>query len=340
MDHVTYLFGAGASFKALPLNNKSLEELGYIITKGKEFLNNSQDQNYLNNFLNWYSPILEEAKAEVSLDTLAMININNREKLNRIKTLIWLYFSAKAGQNKLDSRYKNLLVKLRDDNTKNFRVNDNCSFLSWNYDLQLEEAYATLATTDIWEVPKHLYSYPGIHFVNPDAIKRNSSPKSFQMIHLNGCAGYYKGVNSDSYKSWYNCDFDKIEDYDRMINLISQEFHTNNNNPLHRCINFARENNEDNKFKNDQIKLIAEKTTHLVIIGYSFPDFNKLTDRHIIDNMKNLKEILIQDLEAVSRKEKLLQMFPQLNNNINTSYINIVLDDKCQEFQLPYGVFQ
>ena len=76
-------------------------------------------------------------------------NLINSELYYSIKNLLWIYFSAVAGRGKLDKRYKNLLIKLKAGSSKSFRINENFNFITWNYDLQLEEALSEIDNESI-----------------------------------------------------------------------------------------------------------------------------------------------------------------------------------------------
>jgi hypothetical protein len=337
MAHVTYLLGAGASIKALPDNKNLLNRLSQLVETGSKL---GIELDYLKAFQNIYQPLIKEAQDEISLDTLARVYINNPDKLHQIKVLIWLFFSSQAGKKSLDPRYKQLLLKIREDNTNDFFIRRNFSFLSWNYDLQLEEAFSVLAQTELWRVPISLYSFPGFHFINPDALAKNSNSELFQLIHLNGCGGYYYDNEKSSYSNWYNCDFTNKKDYEEMLNIIMHKFHTNDfkKNALLNCINFAGERTPINDKKKFYVSVVAKETTHLVIIGYSFPDFNRQMDKSIIDQMEKLEYIYIQDPEADEIENKIKLTYPSLVNKINNGGLRIHKDKKCEEFHYPYNI--
>ncbi len=78
-----------------------------------------------------------------------------------------------------------------------------------------------------------------------------------------------------------------------------------------RLLKFAWENlNPDYSLKKDdcleKALLIAERTQILVIIGYSFPGFNREIDKKIFNKMLGLKKIYIQSPNAESI-EKIIQ---------------------------------
>ena len=88
MEHLTYLFGAGASCKALPLDNALINRLEEIITIGRNLPVNDVNQRYLRSFEDNYSDIIKMAREKGSLDTLANLSFRKPDLVNNIKNLI------------------------------------------------------------------------------------------------------------------------------------------------------------------------------------------------------------------------------------------------------------
>ncbi|OYX95788.1 MAG: hypothetical protein B7Y76_09395, partial [Sphingobacteriia bacterium 35-40-5] len=319
MTHVTYLLGAGASAQSkLPINKDLIKALESIVYESQFIKDSIDGDRYTKTIQSTYSKVIQDAKKEKSIDTLANIHFGNNNYLHDIKSLLWIYFSANAGKDELDPRYKHLLLRFRDKVSKTFKLRDDFSVLTWNYDLQLEEAYASIAGLELWKTPLHLKSYPGLYFLKKDTFNDNIDSKQVQLIHLNGCAGYYYDSEIRDYKNWYNSDLTNPQEYCNMARLVGQKFHTNapSKTAIHNCINFAGEENQLNETKKDLVKLISKKTTHLVIIGYSFQDFNENMDTFIIENMENLRYIMIQDKYPEKIEELLRNKYPVLHSKI------------------------
>jgi len=75
--------------------------------------------------------------------------------------------------------------------------------------------------------------------------------------------------------------------------------------------------------------MATSNTMILVVIGYSFPFFNRDVDRLIIGEMKNLLKVYIQDPYAADVKET----FQAINDRIDPNMI-IPLDN-TKQFLLP-----
>lgn len=77
MDHYTYLLGAGASAPTLPVNKGLLKRLHDIITLGPNHLNELKYQSYLRYFKNTFTPIINEARREISIDTFGFFRTSH-----------------------------------------------------------------------------------------------------------------------------------------------------------------------------------------------------------------------------------------------------------------------
>jgi hypothetical protein len=338
MEHYTYLFGAGASAPTLPINKGLLTRLQDIITLGPNHLSELTNINYVKHFENTFTPIINEALREISIDTLAHDYIHQKDKLHHIKCLIWMYFSSITGFGKINPRYKNLLLKIGEKTLNRYFMNNNVSFLSWNYDLQIEEAFSELDNCSLDQVQKNLYSFPGLYFTDSNLLDRNSNLKLFGLIHLNGCAGYYYDNKSSSYHSWIKCDYFNASEYDRLLKIVVDKFYTNTTyNSFSNSLSFSNLDNFIAKKSLDYSIDIASKTTHLIIVGYSFPDFNKIIDKEIISNMTHLTHIYIQDPNPEKIFEKIMMDDNLITQKIRDKEIKTYLINNVDEFYLPYS---
>ena len=93
-------------------------------------------------------------------------------------------------------------------------------------------------------------------------------------------------------------------------------------------INFAWDDNCCDLYSELAMKESLE-TEILVIIGYSFPLFNKEIDDKIIKNMKKLKRIYIQDINPNRIKQAILR------RNIVLSDIEFVCESNVSTFLIP-----
>jgi len=193
----------------------------------------------------------------------------------------------------IDQRYINLLAICLEKGTDKSapKLNDNIRFVTWNYDLQLEGAYKLFCDNIKWDdIDKNLSFIPNEK--NPD--------KNLSVCHLNGFHGFYKTEKS------YNDLLDRTEDLslDKIIEKIDFAYTSVQRGQIsfNQYINYAWEKDEKklpsplSKIAREQARKIFSETDILVIIGYSFPSFNREIDKDLFDSCKNrIQKIIYQD---------------------------------------------
>ena len=70
-------------------------------------------------------------------------------------------------------------------------------------------------------------------------------------------------------------------------------------------------------------------TEIVVVIGYSFPFFNRVTDRAIFNGMPNLKKVYVQDINADAVVQAVHAVLP------SDRKVNIEPIRNCEQFYLP-----
>lgn len=335
MKNITYLFGAGASYNAIPVVGeleKAFElfqewaekQLGPLIdTKS----NSSLDNGY-KIFLEQLSQSAYRSRVFGTIDTYAkkLSLTESTHDLNMLKSTLSLFFTlwqelqlkhttidkviTKNSKNEkyilndkgfqdIDSRYIGLItnylkVNPKKTDKKPVVFNSNVKFLTWNYDTQLERALALVTDNNVNDILENYNIYP---------ICPGSDEEIPDIIHLNGIAGYYetnenkvslfKEHNPEGGLSFINLLREKLFFIDSTEKGI-----VNSNNFLH----FAWENNPTAINARHFAKKILEKTDVLVIVGYSFPNFNNEIDFELFNALKNdVREnfkIIYQDLNA------------------------------------------
>lgn len=107
-------------------------------------------------------------------------------------------------------------------------------------------------------------------------------------------------------------------------------------------ISFAWENlNEDYSFKENEVLSnalsVAEKTEILVIIGYSFPIFNREIDRKIIEIMK-IQKVYIQDKEPEKIKSIMINAFKAFQpiDDQHNLQVPFHLERNVDQFIIPF----
>lgn len=317
---ITYLLGAGASYYSNPIwreQGKSMIEVARLVLNKleKSFVANPErvipitgDRDKLISFFEnlkiFGEFALEYGSIDIYSKRLALIGDN--EQLNKLKFCLSVYYDIwenfinsksvlKHDQNnivnndiyyeKIDKRYFALLSVLLEKGNEGFpKLNENISFLTWNYDLQLESSFETF-------FPRKSISFQDtnkyINFMNLiNDQKRN------EILHLNGFRGTFIAENKEIYETVNKNNLDSLEKYLSSLIQNSTQFkkidYTNS-------IKYAWEIDSDTKGK--ALK-IMEETNILVIIGYSFPAFNRKIDSELIKEFEKkdgYKKVYYQD---------------------------------------------
>jgi len=189
--------------------------------------------------------------------------------------------------------------------------------VTWNYDLQLESAFALFNQNTSWEsISQNLKFRCEIG---------DSSP--LQVCHLNGYHGFY-------YTSEEEIEFltvPQTKNINEIVESIDYIPTGNKRNELQisKHINYAWEENPLAARTRNEANRIFSETDILVIIGYSFPNFNKDIDKMLFDNLKGRKTtIYYQDPNA---SESFLSLL------VNKDETEIICDRiRKDNFYLPY----
>jgi hypothetical protein len=352
--HITYLFGAGTSYAAMPVVSEINQDILLMDLAVRE---NPRAIGALQPFSNWLqgfsenlpeflkvesvaNVIIGEANRFQSIDTYAkwLFHTKQDEKLDALRILVNAYFCIRhylsapyetikqatlnnhyggTAEQKFratwenDMRFDSLYASLLRGTESN--LPDDVSFLTWNYDLLFEYAHAR-------------FQDPGEHPMKSKTL--GSAP----IMHLNGHASI---VNPDDLL---------LETFDGgtgTYTAINPTFFDFENHST--SIQYAWEMTQEQK---QQLKSTLTKTTHLVVIGYSFPVFNREIDRQILA-ATNLRKIYIQDLpEALpgieNRVRALLgnRVKPQTQINpitkIGKEPIHIETINTVDQFHIPF----
>lgn len=350
--NITYILGAGASYNALPVVDEMNDWINSFIYSFSNISNEDKDID-----IKYWIDIINKIKQHSSIDTYAkkLTLQNNHHQLSDLKNLIssFLFFQQTWGEgnshilknnlsneevnisrtrNCLDYRYDSLLAGILVNENGKVKIPDNINIISWNYDLQIELAYMNYTSDSILEAIKNIqtiddFTYKNI-FSKGEGLKLNES----KHIKLNGVAlPLIKDKIDDlTHKHIYN--------RESIYPIIKDLLRTSRTN-YHTTLSFAWEKKEIQK---DNILKLAQSVitmSHdIVIIGYSFPFFNRVIDRTIINRILTgngvEKRIYLQSHpDQIDRlKSDLLGIFPHLNNR-NTK---IFLESNLNQFVIPY----
>lgn len=314
MAEVGYLLGAGASAGCLPVVNGMAEnalqlkkELRLLINKNQATISvktGTQISAITNAFNRIIDKIGKICSEHSSIDTyfkkLFLKNGCDATDADyvKLKNEFSVYLTLVQILIKPDKRYDNFwasVLRRRDVPPGKIKI------MSWNYDFQVEKSYCEFSgINDLNKVITKLpVSTPGRHDRKLDA-------NSFQFIKWNGSARFRDDHNEYGY---YYCD---LPTSDTIANLVTLYIRYNeakkegNFGYIHE-LKFAWEDFPRNNLI-ESCSDVLNNIEILVIIGYTFPFFNRAIDEYLFEKMKNLKKIIIQDPRSDWVKERLLEI--------------------------------
>jgi len=205
----------------------------------------------------------------------------------------------------LDNRYENFFASLFDDRAK---ILDHVKIITWNYDCQMEMTLYSMMRSSVDRskvTPEVLRSEFGIL----EKLSDDNHIAASGIAKLNGSATLNNNIFIPQYRfpeSYEPHDFKTLCKY---LQEVITTFRLNRRNDPRIGISFAWEQKESQqnnltKLFIDKIKKMIEGTTELVVIGYSFPMFNRNVDRELFGNIP-LQRIHIQDPNATSIKDRM-----------------------------------
>lgn len=354
MANVTYYIGAGASagkrdkqgeiIEGLPCVNEVTKRLGRYVNRiaMAAFHEGERDWNTpypgLGNRAEWEAAkqrlvsnlrkLHTACERNATIDTYAkkLVLQEKKAELEHLERLLSFYFILEQVMCQPDRRYDTFLANIL-QNRRQFP--SNIKVLSWNYDSQFEIAYD---------------EYDSEHVLNIGS-KQSTKYQKFDILKINGSASFRGAESIQKYRSIIRPSIEKrdeanqsggiyndpIEDilpdlvylYQMYVGEINPTVENNTN------LSFAFDYNKPSDILFQRAKEIISNTEVLVVIGYTFPFFNREIDREILDILYPDADIYIQDYNP----ERIRQSFLAVCPNIDSS--NIHLLNEVDQFFLP-----
>lgn len=186
----------------------------------------------------------------------------------------------------IDERYQNFIAKVVENRKLDPRIN----ILSWNYDLQLEIALETNLGFNYPDLHKICTIFP--HCTSSVSIQDHSNAiynNPPQIVKLNGTAGLF--LRSSEF---YNIYLNQEEYFDDLApTLIDVHKEVKRYDKYNPYLKFAWEEDDLSKQGIKYANEILKKTEVLIVIGYSFPDFNRIVDRQLFNSV-SFESIFLQ----------------------------------------------
>lgn len=310
-----YLLGAGASSQVLPLASQFKDRLPLFANdlrsagpQGVRQPDNPTWGKNRDNLLNAIEWLEAESSHHFSVDTFAkkLFFRGDIQNLKKLKAVLSAYLVIEQSRNHVDQRYDAFLASiLKFDSNRRLSLPEQLRILTWNYDTQLEKAFYGFCDNHDMVIKdvafnKHIYRINGRCGTHPPGYIGNS----FRAI-----------LNSTNKPAW-----------EAGINLY-KEYMAEPSSPAPE-INFAWEDPTHNKLNNVGVNLLSE-VTDLIVIGYSFPYFNREIDDIIFKKFDNLFRVYLQFSDGVHAtiKERIKKLLLE--------EVNIIQVDGTDLFFIP-----
>lgn len=343
MKNITYLIGAGASYHSLPLiktMNSRMRAFSTFLKIQKD--RNSIKHHFTEKFIEDLDKLIEIESERTSIDAYARElflkgEVHSNIELVRLKCILssYLIFEQLTKPNDLifyseeldysiiphsrialkeeiqrtlrrtvDKRYSTFWGTYLDPASG--RLPENIKIISWNYDMQFETSYSNIKNHSLELAQQNLQVYPS----SQTTIDLTKSC----ILKLNGTAGLY---NDGTKKRLFNhFDFREhtlMTNLDFLIEPYAQNYRRVHSQPLF-C--FAWESESVPVQTREWAKKIIEGTDVLVVIGYSFPDFNRTVDRSIFSSIPKLEKIYYQIPK--DDQEEMIDRLDSINPNLRS----------------------
>lgn len=335
MTNIVYLFGAGASYGALPIVKEIPERLKDFIKKLKseEFdLSSSglrpdgrstyqQGKSLLIEDLEW---LYEKTYSHASVDTFAkkLFLTGDDRSLIKLKLALSIFFIHEQLKNPPNDRYDVFFSSVLLTDVRSFPKN--IKIISWNYDYQFELAYSEFSGTNNLKA-----NQSALNVIAKYNIAENARDDGFTIYKLNGATNM-RTLDNKSEILFLN---DLKRKFDKMYlcEILDKYLPAFARNDESACtLSFAWEGFHDHPDSFSSIVTAKLKNTEvLVCIGYSFPFFNRAIDRKIIGSMDKLKKVYLQSPEAEVIQERFEAIIPENRK------INFILKKDTGQFFLP-----
>lgn len=352
---ITYLLGAGASYNSIPIWSEQgssmfqvANDIKRVIEEPKTILEsrfihspyytefNDFEKEYLYKLIDDINFFAEKARINKTIDNYAYIlskqgnnlELNNLKRVLSIYLDIWQLFLKEMAfrrpkdeffhpKEDIDTRYIQWLNQItKSDSSGRISVDSKINIFSWNYDLQVELAYSRIYGDGKLKCLNDLNNK--FRFFNTNVDK----DRSLDIYHLNGFQGYfnYEKANYPTATKFLDSNFHQY--LKNLCDNVSQFIMRGNEYHNYNSIKFSWEN----KTIPEEILKIAKSTDIFIVIGYSFPQYNRRLDRQIIDAVKENEPLYIYYQDPTLNYERIADF---------VNFSKLKFDKVISEFFIP-----
>lgn len=342
----TYLLGAGASSEKLPLVKDIPDRLEVF----RNFLNEEielddsilpgssitkkESREILTQDINW---LIDTISNHTSVDTFArkLYLKGEEDKLRKLKGLLDIFFFVEQVLYGYDKRYDTFFATILGLENDKIVLPKNINIVSWNYDFQVE-----LTLASYLEIKKISILEDQLQIMPRKETKQHDINK-FSIYKLNGTAG---GITF-SHNKFNRFEFNPLMICDNISEELKPIIIEDNLKHYIRSTTYSKlgVNRTPSilfSWEHDPIPQLVRETCakavmhaeYLVIIGYSFPTFNRESDKYILNKMGNLKTIFIQSsAETIDSVEVRLKSLLGFYEDITFEKVT-----SLDEFYIPF----
>ena len=331
---LVYYIGAGASAHSLPLAcnmparmRKLADELGTDDCRNRV---DPPQRGRLDQLAEQLECLAERADSRnVTIDELAKCHHLRREHedLRTLKATLAALFMIEEGRQPADPRYGHFFAYMADrDTTDAVAMPTDVRVISWNYDHQFEKSFAKFTP----ESDYHGRRSTGDRLqVVPSLIPDRYDPSAFSILKLNGSAGERVPPSTDS-SPRHNPDvYVHPSDFEYSLFLALRFCENIASEDLEPYFQFAFEVDPRRSHTLELVGRFAPVRT-VVVIGYSFPQFNRDPDRRIFDALRP-SEVFLQVADDTGVRDRIVGL------GVDADKIKVIKDR--EKFFIPYTYF-
>ena len=259
--------------------------------------------------------VMRGIKEHATIDTYArkLYLTRRHRELEQLKALLCAFFLWEQLEHKPDGRYDAFLANVLDSQTLN--IPNDISIISWNYDSQIELAfYSYRLNTGLSIFEKNVAgTWPLL-------------TKNGRIFKVNGSATFVDGEIVSLIKN-----YEKTSVAIQIIQFYSNSMAdtTSMGVQFKTHLSFAWEDSHNDEKMKKSLCETTKDTEQVIVVGYSFPFFNREADREIFNGMSNLKKVYVQDVNPDTVIQSLRAVLPE------TRKIDVIPIKNYEQFYLP-----
>lgn len=346
MPGITYYMGAGASCESMPLVKTFRERFELFMN----FVDSFPQSENRDKFGDLSYSFLDELKKHISFDTFFKKLFHKRaeKSIQLYKNVLLIYFIFEhlvddeyldtrpriPKVSSIEKRYDALIAGLLQPYNSSTKFYNTVNFITWNYDLILLNTLKSFFFNEIGldELIKGQMRFGKILDIQDQGL----------LIHMNGLIYHDKLSDIKTYPKKDLVQFlgSLMEGYYETDSMLSE---------FSKKICFAWETLDSVKDISEDIVInearkVLEVSDCIVIIGYSFPLYNRVVDQYLFSqDLLERKKVYIQDIYS----DKMMRVFRE-NFSLKNVYLmgstnpgpgEFMSIDECDSFFVPNTIF-